>query len=132
MGIIDHLTISVRDYERSKAFYNRALAPLGIKLVAEFGTVGGYGRGDKPEFWIGGGKTTYQTVEQLKLITPIHIALIANSRADVDGFYKAALEAGGTDHGAPGLREMYHPGYYGAFVLDLDGNNLEAVHHGEG
>ncbi|WP_146656449.1 VOC family protein [Labilithrix luteola] len=130
--MIDHVTVNVRDYQRSKAFYDRTLAPLGIKLVAEFGTVGGYGRGDKPELWIGGGKTTFQTVEQLRIITPMHIALIALSRADVDAFYKAALEAGATDHGAPGLREMYHPGYYGAFVLDPDGHNLEAVHHSAG
>ncbi|MGC4095449.1 MAG: VOC family protein [Polyangiaceae bacterium] len=72
----------------------------------------------------------FQSKEQLAPITPIHVCLAARSRDDVDAFYAAALEAGAKDNGAPGLRPHYHPGYYGAFVIDLDGNNLEAVFHG--
>lgn len=126
--IIDHIGIGVSDYERAKAFYREALAPLGISLVMEVtpeltgGPVWacGFGRDGKPELWIGSdGKTT----------PPVHVALAARSRAEVDAFYQAALAAGGTDNGAPGLRPMYHPNYYGAFVRDLDGHNVEAVCH---
>jgi len=129
MGILDHVSVNVRDYEKSKAFYEKALAPLGITLVMEFGKAAGFGRGGKPDLWIGEGKTTFQSDEQLSIITPIHIALKAASREEVDAFHAAAMAAGGRDHGAPGLRPHYHPGYYGAFVLDPDGHNLEAVHH---
>jgi catechol 2,3-dioxygenase-like lactoylglutathione lyase family enzyme len=128
--IVDHIGLNVKDYEVSKRFYRAALAPLGIELVMEFGTAAGFGKGGKPELWIGAGKTEFQTEEQVRTITPIHVALGAKSRADVDAFYKAAIAAGGKDNGAPGVREHYHPGYYGAFVLDPDGHNLEAVHHG--
>ncbi|MGZ3419677.1 MAG: VOC family protein [Polyangiales bacterium] len=127
--MLDHVTLSVSDYARSKAFYDRALAPLGIKLVMEFGEAGGYGRTGKPDFWIGARKASFQTDEQLRLITPSHIAFAAESREQVDGFHRAALEAGGRDFGAPGLRPLYHPNYYGAFVLDPDGHNIEAVIH---
>ncbi|MBX7194276.1 MAG: VOC family protein [Sandaracinaceae bacterium] len=126
--ILDHLTVPVRDYERSKAFYAAALAPLGITLVMEHGKAGGFGKG-KPELWIGEGPTSFQSPEQLRVITPIHVALRAASREEVDAFHAAALAAGGKDFGAPGLRPHYHPGYYGAFVLDPDGHDLEAVHH---
>lgn len=119
--IIDHLGIKVRDYEKSKAFYVAALAPLGVTLSMEFPNVGGLGRGKKPELWIAG------TGEEVK--TTVHVCLEARSREEVDAFYKAAIAAGGKDNGAPGLRTMYHPGYYGAFVFDLDGHNIEAVHH---
>jgi catechol 2,3-dioxygenase-like lactoylglutathione lyase family enzyme len=129
MGVIDHIGINVTDYERSKAFYQKALAPLGLSLVMEFGTAAGFGRGGKPELWIGQGKTRFQTDAQLVAITPVHVAISAGSRADVDGFHQAALAAGGKDFGAPGLRPEYHAGYYGAFVLDPDGHNVEAVHH---
>lgn len=129
MGILDHVSVNVRDYEKSKAFYEKALAPLGITLVMEFGKGAGFGRGGKPDLWISEGKTTFQSDEQLRIITPIHIALAAASREEVDAFYATAMAAGGRDHGAPGIREHYHPGYYGAFVLDPDGHNLEAVHH---
>ena len=127
-AIIDHFGLGVSDYERAKAFYRAALAPLGITLVMEFGpdqTAGkvhacGFGREGKPEFWIGSdGKTT----------PPMHFAFVAESRAAVRAFHEAALRAGGRDHGAPGLRPQYHPSYYGAFVLDLDGHNVEAVCH---
>ena len=129
MSTLDHITINVKSYAASRAFYEKALAPLGIHLVMEFGSAGGFGRDKKPDFWIGEGKTTFQTPAHLDPITPIHVALVARSRAEVDAFHQAALAAGGTDFGAPGIRAQYHPGYYGAFVLDPDGHNIEAVIH---
>ena len=96
----------------------------------DFGNAVGFGREDKPDFWLGAGPASYQKPEHLKLITPVHIALAARSRAEVDAYYAAAIEAGGTDFGKPGLRPEYHPNYYGAFVLDHDGHNVEAVYHG--
>jgi catechol 2,3-dioxygenase-like lactoylglutathione lyase family enzyme len=128
-GILDHVSVMVSDYGRSRAFYLKVLEPLGIELLMEFGNAAGFGR-NKPELWIGVGPATFQTKEQLAPITPIHVALRAMSRDDVDAFHAAALAAGGRDFGGPGLREEYHPSYYGAFVLDPDGHNIEAVHHG--
>jgi catechol 2,3-dioxygenase-like lactoylglutathione lyase family enzyme len=127
---LDHVGINVTDFERSKAFYTKALAPLGITLIMEFGKAAGFGRGGKPELWIGAGKTSYQSADQIHVITPVHVCLKANSRSDVDAFHRAALEAGGKDFGKPGLRPEYHASYYGAFVLDPDGHNVEAVIHG--
>ena len=127
--MIDHVSIAVADLERSVAFYERALAPLGIlQLMAYGGTEGrpahvGFGDQQKPYFWIGTGDPMKGYV---------HVAFAAESRAAVDAFYAAALAAGGRDNGPPGLRLHYHPGYYGAFVLDPDGCNVEAVHHGFG
>lgn len=129
MAILDHLCLNVRDYERSKAFYEAALKPLGITLLAEYGIFGGFGRDDKPEFWIGEGKMAFQEVADLARVTPIHVAFLAGSRAEVDAFYEAAIAAGAQDNGKPGLRPQYHPDYYGAFVLDLNGHNVEAVCH---
>jgi catechol 2,3-dioxygenase-like lactoylglutathione lyase family enzyme len=126
---LDHVGINVTDYERAKAFYIKALAPLGITLQMEFGKACGFGRDGKPEFWIGEGKTSFQSPEQIRTITPVHLCFAAKSRSDVDAFYRAAIEAGGKDFGAPGLRPEYHPNYYGAFVLDPDGHNVEAVIH---
>jgi catechol 2,3-dioxygenase-like lactoylglutathione lyase family enzyme len=126
--ILDHFGFGVSDYARAKAFYSEALAPLGIALVMEVGpeqTGGtvracGFGKGGKPEFWIGSdGKTT----------PPMHVAFVVETRAAVRAFYDAALRAGGRDNGAPGLRPHYHPNYYGGFVIDLDGHNIEAVCH---
>jgi catechol 2,3-dioxygenase-like lactoylglutathione lyase family enzyme len=128
-GIIDHVGINVADYPRAKAFYSAALAPLGITLLMEFGTAAGFGRDQKPELWLGAGKAEYQSEAQLGIITPIHICLAARNRAEVDAFHAAALAAGGRDNGAPGIRAHYHPGYYGAFALDPDGHNVEAVFH---
>jgi catechol 2,3-dioxygenase-like lactoylglutathione lyase family enzyme len=130
MPILDHITLVVSDYARSRLFYEKALAPLGIKRVMEFGQACGFGRTEKPSFWIGTGPTSFQKPEQLRVITPTHVAFVARSRAEVDTFYKAALEAGGRDFGAPGLRTHYHPNYYGSFVLDPDGHDIEAVFHG--
>ena len=126
--ILDHFGFGVSDYARAKAFYAAALAPLGLTLLMEVtpeqsqGKVWacGFGKGGKPELWIGSdGKTT----------PPMHVALAAETRAEVRAFHEAALRAGGRDNGAPGLRPQYHPNYYGAFVLDLDGHNLEVVCH---
>jgi catechol 2,3-dioxygenase-like lactoylglutathione lyase family enzyme len=129
MAIIDHITFNVSDYARSKTFYEQALAPLGIKLLMDFGQACGFGR-EKPEFWLGAGATSFQKPEQLKAITPTHVAFSARDRAEVDAFHRAALAAGGKDFGAPGVRAHYHPNYYGAFVLDPDGHDIEAVFHG--
>ncbi len=129
MPILDHISLNVTDYARSRAFYQEALAPLGIELIMEFGKAGGFGRDGKPELWITEGVTSFQAPEQLAPITPVHVCLSARSRAEVDAFHAAALAAGGRDFGAPGLRAEYHPGYYGAFALDPDGHNVEAVIH---
>lgn len=130
MSIIDHTGVNVNDYEKSKAFYKTVLAPLGIEMLMEFGKACGFGRGQKPDFWLAGEKSSYQTDAQRAAITPVHIAFAARSKADVDAFHAAAIAAGAKDFGAPGLRTMYHPNYYGAFVLDPDGHNVEAVWHG--
>ncbi|HOV03595.1 MAG TPA: VOC family protein [Hyphomicrobiales bacterium] len=126
-NLIDHISLNVADYERAKAFYARALAPLGFSLVIEVtaemtGSIpsAGFGPKGKPVFWIA--PKGHQTPAQ-------HIAFGADSRAMVDAFHAAAITAGATDNGAPGLRPHYHPNYYGAFVLDPEGHNIEAVCH---
>ena len=118
--IVDHIGFSVSDAQRSNAFYSKTLAPLGIEKASEFDGWAGYGKNGKPELWFGQGDAP-----QL----PMHIAFITDNRAQVDQFYEAALAAGGKDNGAPGIREIYHPDYYGAFVIDPDGHNIEAVCH---
>jgi catechol 2,3-dioxygenase-like lactoylglutathione lyase family enzyme len=118
--MIDHIGLSVSDYELSKAFYRAALAPLGYTLVKEVPGAAGFGEARKPDFWIGKGAATAPRV---------HVALQASDRATVRAFYEAALAAGAKDNGPPGLRPEYHPDYYGAFVLDPDGHNIEAVCH---
>jgi catechol 2,3-dioxygenase-like lactoylglutathione lyase family enzyme len=120
--MIDHAGINVADYDRSRAFYERALEPLGISMLMEpLPRIGGFGRDGKPFFWISG--------ERKPVTENVHLAFGVGDRATVDAFHAAALEAGGTDNGAPGIREIYHPTYYGAFVRDPDGNNIEAVCH---
>jgi catechol 2,3-dioxygenase-like lactoylglutathione lyase family enzyme len=128
--MLDHVGVVATDLERSKAFYLNALAPLAIGLVMELSAEqtgdqahAGFGVGDKPFFWIGGGRLRSG---------PAHIAFHAPTRAAVDAFHRAALASGGKDNGAPGLRPHYHADYYGAFVLDPDGNNIEAVCHEPG
>jgi catechol 2,3-dioxygenase-like lactoylglutathione lyase family enzyme len=128
--VIDHITLNCSNYEVSKAFYQKALAPLGVGVIMEFGKAAGFGLQGKPEFWVGQGKMSFQTEAQSTTITPIHICFTATDKAAVDAFHKAALEAGGRDYGAPGIRAHYHPNYYGAFILDPDGHNIEAVFHG--
>jgi catechol 2,3-dioxygenase-like lactoylglutathione lyase family enzyme len=131
--MIDHTGVIVADYARSRAFYEQALAPIGYKLLAEIPAavtgsvdVAGFGEPPAPDFWITGA-TAARPVNH----PPVHVAFRVESRELVDAFYRAALAAGGRDNGAPGPRPHYHPGYYGAFVLDPDGHNIEAVcHHG--
>ena len=118
--MLDHITISVADYHVSKKFYRQALAPLGYSVIMEFDEAVGFGDKDKPELWIREGEP---------LRPPIHVAFQCNDRSKVKAFHAAALEAGGKDNGAPGLRPEYHQSYFGAFVLDPDGNNVEAVCH---
>lgn len=125
--MIDHTGVVVSDFENSKSFYMQALAPIGYSLLAEIpkavtghADVAGFGEAPKPDFWISNGEPNKPAV---------HVAFRVAKRAVVDAFYQAALAAGGTDNGAPGLRPHYHPNYYGAFVLDPDGHNIEAVCH---
>lgn len=117
--MIDHLGLVVRDGAVSRAFYEKALAPLGITVIMEFAPHVGFGDHGKPYFWITPGAPG----------TPLHIAFAAEDRATVDKFYEAAVAAGGRDNGGPGPRPVYHEHYYGAFVFDPDGNNVEAVCH---
>ena len=127
--MIDHVGFKVSDYAASKAFYERVLAPLGYGLVMEVTPEmagndthhAGFGANGKPDFWIGTGQAATRD--------GLHVALVARSRAAVDAFHAAALTAGARDNGAPGLRPIYHPHYYGAFVLDPDCHNIEAVCH---
>jgi len=121
LSMLDHITIGVTDVETSKRFYDQALLPLGItRLYAEGENFAGYGVGEKAFFWIG---------QRDGAQVGVHVAFAAADRASVDRFYAAALAAGGRDNGAPGLRPHYHENYYGAFVLDPDGHNVEAVCH---
>jgi catechol 2,3-dioxygenase-like lactoylglutathione lyase family enzyme len=119
--MFDHVSLAVADVGRARAFYDAALAPLGARVVFVHEQWAGYGR-DKPQFWIGPGVPGAPRPRT-------HVAFAAASRAQVDAFHAAAIAAGGTDNGAPGLRPHYHPDYYGAFVLDPDGYNVEAVCH---
>jgi catechol 2,3-dioxygenase-like lactoylglutathione lyase family enzyme len=125
--MFDHTGIAVSDLNKSRAFYVKALGPLSISLVMEVtaeqtgdGAHAGFGKDGKPFFWIGsGGRPS----------GPVHFAFTAKSRDEVVAFHRAALAAGGKDNGPPGLRPHYHANYYGAFVVDPDGNNIEAVCH---
>jgi catechol 2,3-dioxygenase-like lactoylglutathione lyase family enzyme len=120
--MLDHIGLDVADYERSKGFYEQALAPLGLQLMMEPAPgIGGFGDGRRPFFWIATGRRSAQS--------GVHVAFEAPDRATVDAFHAAALAAGATDNGAPGVREIYHPNYYGAYVLDPDENNVEACCH---
>jgi catechol 2,3-dioxygenase-like lactoylglutathione lyase family enzyme len=118
--IIDHIGLVVADYEKSKQFFSSALAPLGIELVMEIAGNAGFGKAGKPEFWFASGG---------EIQRPMHIAFIADNRTQVRAFYAAAMAAGGKGNGPPGIREIYHPDYFGAFVIGPDGHNVEAVCH---
>jgi len=123
--MIDHLTLTAANYEKSKAFYAQALAPLGYLLLKEFGDdVAGFGVGDRLDFWLANGSAATRPV--------FHLAFAAKERAQVDAFHAAALAAGGRDNGKPGTREGRPPNDYCAFVLDPDGQNIEAVCRGLG
>jgi catechol 2,3-dioxygenase-like lactoylglutathione lyase family enzyme len=124
--MLDHIGFPVTDFAHSKAFYLRALEPLGFRLVLEVSLsvedddgYAGFGN-DRPHFWVGSGKP---------LVGRLHVAFTAPNRAAVRDFYEAALAAGGRDNGAPGLRPHYHENYFAAFILDPDGHNIEAVNH---
>lgn len=121
---LDHIGLKVHDFDTSRDFYKAVLETVGMTLLADFEHEGrrhaGFGR-DRPVFWIGDSRETTGAV---------HVAFAARSRAEVEAFHATALAHGAADNGAPGLRPIYHPGYYGAFVLDPDGNNVEAVFHG--
>jgi len=126
--MLDHVGIEVSDLERSKAFYEAALEPLGIRLLMEFDGAVGFGKetehGPKPFFWVNSrGRPP---------VSGAHVALGVRDTAQVDAFHAAALAVGGSDNGAPGPRPIYHSGYHGAFILDPDGNNIEAVCHQAG
>jgi catechol 2,3-dioxygenase-like lactoylglutathione lyase family enzyme len=123
--MLDHIGFAVTDYERSLAFYKKALEPLGFELVVKLSPEtaagnahAGFGRGQRAQFWISTGEG---------LRGRLHVAFEAGSRGQVDAFHAAALRAGAIDNGKPGLRPQYHRDYYGAFVLDPDGHNIEAV-----
>jgi catechol 2,3-dioxygenase-like lactoylglutathione lyase family enzyme len=122
--VIDHIGVGARNYDESVAFYSRALAPLGLELVAETDTdhrSAGFGYKGRDDFWIHEGRPVGRS----------HIAFEAQSREQVDAFHAAGLEAGGRDNGAPGLRGEYSATYYAAYILDPNGNNIEAVFHGD-
>lgn len=125
--MLDHVGFAVTDLEKARNFYQKALSPLGIMLIYDISaeqTDGeaylGFGEDQKPYFWVGTGD---------RFGGRLHVAFLADNRAVVDKFYREAIAAGGKDNGAPGLRPHYHKNYYGAFVLDPDGNNIEAVCH---
>lgn len=125
--MIDHTGVVVSDFDKSTAFYKLALAPIGYVLLMEVSAeqtgsnpAAGFGVPPKPDFWIAGGAPNRP---------PVHVAFRVTSHDLVDAFYAAAIAAGGRDNGPPGLRAHYHPDYYGAFVLDPDGHNIEVVCH---
>ena len=126
--MLAHIGFVVSEFDRSKRFYAAALAPLSIGLIMEvtpeqtglIGSHAGFGATGKPFFWIG---------NQGRPAAGLHVAFVASSRREVDEFHREAIRIGGRDNGAPGLRPHYHANYYGAFVLDPDGNNIEAVCH---
>ncbi len=118
--MIDHVVLNVSDLKASRAFYEKALEPLGMDLLGDYQGYIGFGKDRVAFFWLTARKETSQNV---------HVAFGCDERLTVDAFYEAAMAAGGEDNGGPGVREIYHADYYGAFVLDPDGNNIEAVCH---
>jgi catechol 2,3-dioxygenase-like lactoylglutathione lyase family enzyme len=119
--MIDHMTLRVRNYGKSKDFYLAALAPLGYEMIMEWEGFSGIGVNKKPDFWIAAAED--------RQYSQLHIAFRARTHKQVDEFYQAAIKAGAKDNGGPGPRPDYHPNYYGAFVLDPDGHNIEACCH---
>ena len=128
--MIDHLSTYATNFERTRDFYNAVFTPLGYGKLMEFSSsedadmpgrrICAFGPEDNPAFWV---------IEVSEAYTPRHTAFCAESREAVEAFHRAGLDAGGSDHGGPGLRPEYHPHYYGAFLTDPDGNNVEAVYH---
>lgn len=120
--MFDHITLTTKNYPTAKAFYEKALAPLGLKeLAGEEGVYCGFGS-DQPFFWIGAPDDSHPAS------TSVHIAFAGKNKEEVDAFYESAISAGAKDNGTPGYRNEYHAGYYAAFVFDLDGNNVEVVY----
>lgn len=120
--MLDHVGIEVGDFDRSRAFYEMALAPLGLEVVMEpMPQMAGFGESGKPWFWV--------MARGRPAVHGVHLSFKAADRDAVDTFHAAGLAAGGSDNGAPGPRPIYHASYYAAFVLDPDGNNVEAVCH---
>src|SRR3989344_5365978 len=115
--VIEHTGIQVKNIEKAKAFYVAALKPLGYKMNMDFGDAAGFKQGGHTSFWIG----------KHQKPSPMHVAFRAANRKAVRDFYKAAIKAGAKNNGKPGLRKDYSPDYYAAFILDKDGNNIEAV-----
>jgi len=120
--MLDHVGLRTKNVKGLVAFYEAVLVPLGYSKQRDFGVAAGFGRPNDVPLWIGEAEGDATT-------SSIHLALTSADRASVDAFYKAALAAGAKDNGPPGLRPQYHEHYYGAFVIDPDGNNLEAVCH---
>jgi catechol 2,3-dioxygenase-like lactoylglutathione lyase family enzyme len=120
--MLDHIGLRTKQAKEMIAFYEAALAPLGVSKQQDFGSVAGFGRPGEAPLWVGESEGEAAT-------SSVHLALTSPDRASVDAFYSAAIAAGAKDNGPPGLRPQYHADYYGAFVFDLDGNNLEAVCH---
>jgi catechol 2,3-dioxygenase-like lactoylglutathione lyase family enzyme len=118
--VIDHVVLNIRDLATSREFYEQALRPLGYTLKVEWLEGIGFGTEEGTDFFL---------AQRGDPSAPVHVALASPDRACVDAFYNAALEAGGSDNGPPGLRRVYHEYYYGAYVFDPDGNNIEAVTH---
>jgi len=118
--VLDHVTLNVADVEAAKAFYARALAPLGYELTMDFVEGAGFAADRKPDFFL---------AERGDPSSPVHVAFRSPDRKTVDAFHAAALAAGGQDNGPPGVRRVYHEYYHGAYVLDPEGNNVEAVTH---
>ena len=125
--MIDHTGVNASDFNKSKEFYSKALSAIGYSLLVELPAsvtgstdVAGFGEPPKPDFWVSKGAPNNP---------PVHVAFRVTTRSQVDAFFNAAIAAGGRDHGKPGVRPHYHPNYYGAFVLDPDGHNIEAVCH---
>ncbi|WP_238923082.1 VOC family protein [Achromobacter ruhlandii] len=118
--MFDHIGFGVSDIDLSREFFLKALAPLGVSLAMQGPASIGLGRQGKPSLWL---------YPQTRVAGPLHIAIAADTHAQVDAFHAAALAAGGKDNGPPGLRPHYHPHYYAAFVIGPDGHNVEAVCH---
>jgi catechol 2,3-dioxygenase-like lactoylglutathione lyase family enzyme len=119
-GVIDHVTLNVSDVESAKAFYEASLKPVGYELAMDFVGGAGFAADGKPDFFL---------AERGESSSPVHVAFHAADRQSVDAFHEAALAAGGSDNGPPGIRRVYHEYYYGAYVIDPEGNNIEAVMH---
>ena len=119
--MIDHISVHVSDFTKAKEMYAKMLAPLGYSIISDLAewSVAGLGEGGKPDLWLSVREGRHSG----------HVALAASSKEAVDGFHKAGLEAGGSDNGKPGYRKEYSPGYYAAFIHDMDGNNIEVVFH---